>query len=561
MNKTKIITAVLLLTLVFTSTLVSAQDSTEDIDANITKITFENNENVSREEILEVMEVELGDEFDRDALQKDMQRIMDLGYFQDIKASFNSHEGGLEVVFELVENPVIEEVNISGNEVYQKEEIMDQIGVVRGEVLNVKKLNENLKNLQHKYQDEGYLLANYKDVNISKEGVLSIDIDIGRINDIIIEGNEKTRDYVIKRNLDIEKGDILKLSKVQESYRNLYNLQYFKNITPEFERIEGEENLADLVIKVEEGKTGEFNFGAGYSSGESGGLFGYLNLKEDNLLGRGQSLSLDAQIGQKQDNYSLSFREPWLFGTENSFSISLYNRSSDKTDEEDGEYKETRNGGSISLGRPLTEMWDGNIKLKREHVKTKFADDSIEDAEDEINSITLTVDRDTSNHPFNPDEGAIDIFTLESAGGLLGGDSDFQKLSGDFRRYFNGFKEDHAWALRSKVGLGFGEIPDSELYYLGGSNTLRGYENTISGNDMVLLNAEYRFPIVDKITGVVFNDNGSAGNAIEDMTIDDVNSSIGLGARMNTPLGQLSLDYGFNENGSGKFHFSIGNAF
>jgi outer membrane protein insertion porin family len=90
---------------------------------------------------------------------------------------------------------------------------------------------------------------------------------------------------------------------------------------------------------------------------------------------------------------------------------------------------------------------------------------------------------------------------------------------------------------------------------------LRGYENDITGDNMLLLSAEYRFPVVDKITGVVFTDNGNAWDESDQIALDDLNSSAGLGVMMNTPLGQIKLDYGWNEKGNGKFHFSLGNAF
>lgn len=560
MKKLSIVTAILLISVLVTGGLAAAQD----LDENITKISFEGNENIARETIMGAVETEVGDEFDRDKLRSDMQSIMELGFFQDITASFKNYEDGLEVVFKVVENPIISEINITGNEVYSEAEILDIAGVKQNEVLNVKDLNEGLKDLRNKYQDEGYILATYKNVNISEDGVLSLDIDIGHVNDVIIKGNEKTKDYVIRRQLDIEKGDILKLSDVQDAYRNLYRLQYFKNIQPDFKRVEGEDNLANLIITVEEGKTGQFNFGAGYGTGGDSGegsWFGYLNLKEDNLLGRGQSLSFDTRIGNTT-TYSLSFQEPWLFGTENSFGISIYDQTTEGKETNEGDkYTENRQGGSISLGRPLTDMWDGNVKYRLEQTEYDWEDQNIENDKNRTSSITFKVDRDTSNHPFNPDDGAIDIFTLETAGGILQGDNKYQKLSADLRRYYPGFRDEHAWALRGKIGLGFDEIPLSEKYYVGGANTVRGYDESVSGDDMLLVNAEYRFPVVDRITGVIFLDNGNAWDDTGDIKLEDMRSSIGLGARMNTPLGQIRLDYGFTETGDGKFHFSIGNTF
>src|SRR6056297_536419 len=560
MKKLSIVTAIFLIAFLVTGGLAAAQD----LDENITKITFEGNENVTRETIMKAVETEVGDEFNRDKLRSDMQSIMELGYFQDITASFKNYEDGLEVVFKVVENPIISEIKITGNEVYSETQILNMTGVKQGEVLNVKDLNEGLKDLRNKYQDEGYILATYKNVNISEDGILSLDIDIGHVNDVIIKGNEKTKDYVIRRQLDIEKGDILKLSDVQDAYRNLYRLQYFKNIQPDFKRVEGEDNLANLIITVEEGKTGQFNFGAGYGTGGDSGdgsWFGYLNLKEDNLFGRGQSLSFDTRIGSTT-TYSLNFQEPWLMGTENSFGISIYNQKTEgKENNDDEEYNETRKGGSLSLGRPINEMWDGSAKYRLEQTEYDWVDEEKADEENKTSSITFKVDRDTSNHPFNPDDGAIDIFTLETAGGILKGDNTYQKLSADLRRYYPGFRDEHAWALRGKVGLGFDNIPLSEKYYIGGANTVRGYDESVSGDDMLLVNAEYRFPVVDRITGVVFLDSGNAWEKDAEVKIDDMRSSIGLGARMNTPLGQIRLDYGFTETGDGKFHFSIGNTF
>lgn len=556
MRKTKLITVFLLIGIFLLSSLAAA----DEIDTNIRKITVQNNEHIDKKIIIESIKTKVGDKFDKEALRQDLQRVMELGYFQDVKASFKNYDGGLEVIIEVVENPLINKINITGNEVYKEAKILNMIGIAKGEILNVKKLNTGLKDLQYKYQDNGYILASYKNVNISKDGILSIDIDIGHINDIIIKGNTKTKDYVIKREIDIKKGQILKIGDIQEAYRNLYRLQYFEDIKPDFKKIEGEKNLANLIINIEEGQTGQFNLGAGYSTMKS--WFGYVEIKEKNLLGRGQNLSFNTQFGKKDTTFSLSFYEPWLLGTENSFGISVYDKRTDeKENEENGKYSEHRQGGSISLGRPLTEMWDGNVKFKVEKSETDWEAEDLSKDVHNTRSITLKVDRDTSNHPFNPTGGAIDIFSLEAAGEIFGGDTEFQKLEADLRRYYPGFKEEHAWALRMKTGLGFGEIPPVDKYHLGGSNTLRGYENNIVGNDMLLLNAEYRFPVVDKITGVVFVDSGNAWETRDEMSLENLKTSAGLGARMNTPLGQIRLDYGWNDSGDGKFHFNIGNTF
>lgn len=562
MRKTLLIVVGLLTVFMLVSGTIAAEENT------ITKLSVDGNQHIAAEKILDQVEAKSGDIFDKEALRNDLKNIMDLGYFQDVSASFKHHEGGLEVIFKVVENPLIKEVKIEGNEVYTKEKLIDLIGVQKGQVLNVKQLNNGLKNAQQKYQDEGYIMAGIKNVNIDKDGILNIKLNVGHLNEIKINGNTKTKDFVILRNLDLEEGQILNVEDIQNAYRKLYRLQYFKKIKPNLQKVEGKSNTANLVIDLEEGETGQFNFGGGYSTKD--GWLGYLNVKEKNLLGRGQNLSFNYEFG-KNTTYSLNFYEPWLLGTENSFGISVYNRKSENEHSLKGTYHEDRQGGSITLGRPITDMWEGNVKLKAEKtstdwVKDQYTDENgdtrdLSDTSNSTRSITLRLNRDTTNKSFNPTKGAIDIFSTEFAGGIMGGDNEFSKYNMDIRRYYPGFKNQHAWALRMKTGIGEGEIPTQDKYRLGGSKTLRGYESNIVGENMMLLSAEYRFPIVDKITGVVFSDNGNAWEDKGEIALDDLNSSAGLGVMMNTPLGQIKLDYGWNEEGNGKFHFSLGNAF
>ena len=145
MRKTALIVVGMLTVFMFLSGTIAAEEST------ITEISVDGNQHIAAEEILAQVEAEAGDPFDKEALRKDLENIMELGYFQDVSASFKHSEGGLEVIFKVVENPLIKEIKIEGNEVYQKENLLDWIGVKKGEVLNVKKLNNGLKNAQQMY--------------------------------------------------------------------------------------------------------------------------------------------------------------------------------------------------------------------------------------------------------------------------------------------------------------------------------------------------------------------------------------------------------------------------
>ncbi|MFW6267120.1 MAG: POTRA domain-containing protein, partial [Halanaerobium sp.] len=260
-----LLTAVVILTLVFTF---AAPAAAQDIPIDeITKITVEGNEHVSDSEVLDAVETEVGEQTDQEALRSDMQSVYDLGYFSDINIAFENHEGGLNVIFEVEENPVLEEIELSGYEgLYTAAEIKDRLDLETGTVLNARKMNENLKAFQEKMQDDGYVLARYKDVNISDEGVLTVEISPGYLDSIEIKGNSKTKNDVIMREIPIEAGEIVNIKKIQRGYQNLHRLEFFENINPELERVDSEDNLAKLVINLDEAKTGRLNFGGGYSS-------------------------------------------------------------------------------------------------------------------------------------------------------------------------------------------------------------------------------------------------------------------------------------------------------
>ncbi|HQD03652.1 MAG TPA: BamA/TamA family outer membrane protein [Halanaerobiales bacterium] len=522
----------------------------------ITALELEGNQRVSTEEILTLLETEIGKPLDEEVIKADLQRIYDLGYFQDASVSFEVYLGGLKAIFELVEYPVIKDILIEGVESFSEEEILSLLGVQKGEVLNHNTLLQGRREIEQAYQEAGYILAMLTDLHISDDGILTVRFNEGYINDIILKGNEKTKDFVILRQLEFKPGDVLNMNVLQNSFQNLVRLNLFAEFNPQLERVSILENTANIIIEVAEAKTGLLSVGVTYSTKD--GWLGYIDIQERNLLGNGQTLGFQWQFGGVT-NYSINFYEPWLLGTRTSFGIGLYDRTS--TGKEDREYSLNRRGGNLLLGHNLINEWDGQITFKAEDTEREWlADKEIE--KKALRSLTFQVDRDTTNHPFNPTGGAIDIFSIEYAGNFLGGTENFVKYNMDMRRFYPGFKSNHAWALRLKAGKGEGELPQLEKYTLGGFQSLRGYEyGAFYGDSLLLLNLEYRLPIADNFTAVVFADAGNVWEKEESIDLGDLRYSIGAGLRMNTPIGQLRLDYGFNEDGGGQPHFSIGHTF
>src|SRR6056297_1482186 len=159
--------AVLVLALTITVTISAAAQSPFD---EIKKISVEGNENISEFEILSNVVTEVGDTLDQDLLREDLRAVFDMGYFSDVNIAFENYQNGLHVIFEIVENPILKEINFSGyGDVYSEEELKEMLNLKVETVLNVQTMNENLKNIQEKTQDNGYILFRYTDVNISEE--------------------------------------------------------------------------------------------------------------------------------------------------------------------------------------------------------------------------------------------------------------------------------------------------------------------------------------------------------------------------------------------------------
>lgn len=544
--------------MVMASTAISAQSQ----DQSITAIEIEGNENVMEDEILSEVETKVGDSFNSDQIKSDMQSIYDLGYFQDVKVNFQNFEGGLKVIFNVVENPKIQKINIEGLEVYDKDQIIEWLGVKKGNILNVKELNSGLENVIKNYQDNGYIVVNYSDVNISDKGDLNIVVDLGHVNEVKLKGNEKTKDYVIEREIDMEKGQVLNINEVREASRNIYKLNYFTDINPEIERISEDSNEVDVIFNLTEKKTGNFNFGGGYSSKD--GWFGFVKVKEANLGGNGQTIEFNYQFG-KNDYYNLNFREPYLFGNPTSFGLNIYDRYEQgvkKDIEPNVDFERRTTGGSVTLGHDLIRDWRGSLRYKLENIDTNYLDSELEDTDYSLRSVTFSVDKDTTNYPYNPTSGRNDNFSIEHAGNFLGGNADFTKYNFDLRRYYPGFAGEQAWALRLRGGYSTGVLPESEKYTLGGSDTLRGYDRySFIGDHSLLTQIEYRIPFYKNFTGVIFVDGGQTWDDEESIVLNDLNYGKGLGIRVNTPIGQIRLDYGWDEEQKGTAHFSLGNTF
>lgn len=506
----------------------------------------------------------------------DLRAIYDLGYFQDATANFEPAVAGVQVIFNVVENPVVREIHFSGMTQVPFAEYAKQMKTQTGYILNIHDLWEDLYALREWIATEYGYFARVADLTADTDGRIDVELAQTVLKDVVIEGNEKTRDFVIERELSFAPGDPVNLQRIDQSLRKVLMLGYFDEISRDFSEEDNPDETV-LTINLTERKTGSATFGVSYSTADR--LVGFVEAADDNFLGKGQRLNATVRFGKRLQEYELGFYEPYIDKSGTSLGLNLYRRSRPVTataleDDTKVEVKRTTNGGDLTLGRPFTEFTRGRLTFKVENNTYTLPETPIKEQDTFVDyknrTIGFGVNTNTSDHPFTPTEGYKNDAYLELGTKLLGGDLQYAKLRLEHSRYLELRDGGYVLAVRGLGGRLLGGDLGREKFKIGGADTLRGYsyggyDGSLEGDHMVVMNAEFRFPILEKVTGVVFTDWGTTWDKGESLSLTELANSYGLGVRLDTPLGLLRLDYGWGKNADderkGQFYFGIGQMF
>jgi outer membrane protein insertion porin family len=477
-------------------------------------------------------------------------------------------------------------VDITGELVLPKDELINRLKITKETYYSREIVRNDILALTDVYSDEGYAYADIspridKDIEQLKVNITYV-VQQGRqvyFENIIIGSNTKTRDKVIRRELQVYEQELYSGKKLKRSVRNLYRLDFFEDIKVNTVKGSADDQMI-LKIDVTEKPTGTMAFGAGYSSSES--IFGSVSVSQRNLFGRGQILEAEGQIGGRSSLYKLSFTEPWLFDIPLSAGGDLYNWETDYDT-----YDRKSIGGGVRLSYPVYDFLRASIQYNYDDADitniSENAAKSIKDLEGTniTSSISAGLIYDSRNRRFNPSEGSKHSATVKYAG--LGGNVAFTKYLGETGWYMPfpletvGFLHGKAGYVKKSSG---GILPDYERFYLGGINSVRGYDwreihvldedgNEIGGNKFIQFNAEYIIPILKKqgLVGLVFYDAGNVFNENEDIDLGTLRDSVGFGFRWYSPVGPIRIEYGYKldvregEEKGGRWEFSMGAAF
>jgi len=481
-------------------------------------------------------------------------------------------------------------VDVAGELIVPKSEILELLTVSRETYYDRELMQNDTLAIEQLYANHGYA---YPDIvpklgDQKEDGSVDITYTItkGRqvyFEKIIIAGNHRTRDKVIRRQLMIHEEGLYNGENYGRSIRNLHRLEYFADVKADSIRGSADGRMV-ARFEVEEQNTGTFSLSGGYSSVEN--AFAMVSFEQRNLFGRGHDLNLTAQVGGRSVIYSLSFTEPWLFDIPLMAGFDIYNL------ERDYDFYDTQSMGIhlrssyrifdytyafFQYGFDVSDI--RNLSISAPESVWQLVGDSVTSA------VTTSIRYDSRDRLFTPTEGSNHLLSLEYAG--LGGDIGFVKLTGESGIYVPLYRK-LVFFAHGKGGIvreipGF-TLPDFERFALGGMNSVRGYGyreisptkvnsfgvlSSHGGDKFMQFNFELLLPLMEEtgLVAVAFFDAGDVYDNFERMDFGTLRQSAGFGFRWFSPMGPIRIEYAYilnprpGDSTGGGWEFTMGNAF
>lgn len=589
----------------------SSQSAQTPIDKEkkiISDIEFYGLNSITQEEIMEKMQMKQGGEYSRDLMQTDLKTIYELGYFTERMKAIPTTNGDGTVSVKIVveENIPVKDFTIEGNSVISTEDILATFDGMKGKPQNIAQLNVAISKIQELYNTKGYILARVDSVTDDPDGTINVSIKEGIIDKIMIEGNEKTKDYIIARNILTEPGMIYNENLIKEDLVRLYATQAFKDVTREIEPSEEIPDAYDITIKIQEQRTASISVGGGLDTVT--GLFGSMGITENNFRGRCERLSLTGLVGtgvilndsSVKDHMNiqaeLSYFKPYFFNADTSLNNRLFFRDF-------GSYQvplavERRYGAEMTVAHKLksNKHATSTFSLGVENIDVKEGDYNgissmyykynipISERAKQLEgglflSLSPALLYDTRDSATVTRHGTMASLRFDENIGLNGFDKTNGKLTGMIKQYIPIAKKSSLSLTVKGGGALHGDIPEVMAYRLGGPYTVRGFKmsGVGTGNAFIMGSAEFATPIpfLDR-TRIAFLNNlrftvwadagkvfdGTISNTLYDRPEYAVSAGVGL--KVFIPgMGPLSIDYGIpltnpGNNGSKNGYFTFG---
>jgi len=591
---------------VFKST--NVQKERKDEVHYIKDIQVEGTNVIKPEYVLNMLQLHRGDEYSRDFIQTDLKNVYKMGFFTDkMKAiPIQNPDGTITLKIILEENMPITNFTVEGNTVVPTNEILSILQPLRGEPQNIADINTAIEKIQNCYSSKGYILARVDSLYDDPDGTINVHVNEGEINRILISGNEKTKDYVIARNILTEAGMIYNENLIREDLVRLYATQAYKDVKRDITPSEDNPDKYDVTIQVEEQRTASLSLGGGLDSAT--GVFGSAGIADNNFRGLNQRVGLnvlagsgvilnDASIVNRMNMQAeLSFFEPYFLSADNSLMSKIFFRDF-------GSYQiplaiERRIGAEATVAHKITsnKHLTSTFSLGLENVNVREGDESMINGLYAAHNIPIA-DRarqleggtflslspgliyDTRDTAINPRHGLIANARFDEALCVDKFENTYGKLTGSIKKYIPvGKKSSLSFTARAGGKIN-GDMPEVMAYRLGGPYSIRGFRmsGVGTGDSFIMGSAELATPIpfmdklkisfMDNVRMTFFVDAGKIFNpTVTDVIYDRPMQAItaGMGLKVYIPgLGPLSVDYGIpmvnpGATGSKQGYFTFG---
>lgn len=528
--------------------------------------------------------------------------------YQDFKIEgstvvFNEDKSRVYITIHLTEGPryYFGWTSFEGNTVYTDAELLEALEYRKGKIFSQSKFDDTIRAVQEKYADKGYLKATVKPEKTYNQDSHELDVrfrvmenTIVYVDHVDVEGNQATKTYVLKREVVLKEGDVFSAAKIRKSQERIMNLGFIDDAQVAINPT-ADPDKVDVGFDVIEGKPGMLTAGAGMSSID--GLIGTLSLQHLNLFGRAQRTSVAWQFGSRVNDYSLSWTTPWFRGKPTSLGLDLFNtRRLRPFSSASMAFNERRVGGRVRVGpRFQNDKYQLNFYYAYEKVTIFNVEQQFLSTLSQGTSVTSSVMaefvRDTRDNIWDPTRGCRTSVGVQISGGPLQGDVNFYKPSFNHSYNWKLFTiGDYPFVLSFANRFGFvgrygntETIPVFERYFLGGPDTVRGYNITaqvgpaFGGRVFDVFNTEFKFPLARErkrtvVQGAFFLDIGNAWDSFGDMNTTfgsdtrRLKAGAGFGIRFTTPAFPIRLDwgYGFNHKPGerrSEIYFTLGNLF
>lgn len=543
-------------------------------------------------------------------LQRDYVKMMlygrNQGYAQfmmtEPKLEYNADKSLVSVSYDVTEGPKVDfgTTAFEGSTVFSDAELKEKIYYRTGKLYNQKDFEDTVSAIQEAYADKGYLQARVQPRYDVQNGLLNISFDISEggifyIDNVDVSGYGKTKKYVFTRELSIHPGDLYDAAKIRRSQTKIMNLGFINDVQVDLQPTADPQKV-DLGFNVVEGRPGMFQAGLAMSSMD--GLYGEVSVNHLNFLNRAQRLSLRTMFGKEILDYTVSWYTPWIYEKPTSLGVDAFNtRRYRSFVTENQAYTEKRIGGRVKVGPRFNDdiyqlsfgysfenvdIYD--IDPKYMYAPGKKPGEYIEKGKTNISTFSADAAIDTRDNMWDPTRGWRNSLGVALAGGPIGGDLDLWYFNA--RSIFNhtvlnvGGNYPIVFVLSNKFGSvqPYGRtkyVPPYEKFFLGGADTVRGYERAgeigpAYGGDMYyVMNAELRFPIAregrrNMAQFAFFFDMGNSWDHFDDIDFslgpneNQFKAGVGVGLRFTTPALPIRIDWGYGLNhakGQDKSHF------